>query len=69
LSEAYFVAREIRKLAREDGYSNKDIAVLYRANSQSRIIEDRLIKESVRYQIYGGLKFYQRKEIKDILPF
>ena len=69
LSEAYFVAREIRKLAREDGYSNKDIAVLYRANSQSRIIEDRLIKESVRYQIYGGLKFYQRKEIKDILSF
>jgi DNA helicase-2/ATP-dependent DNA helicase PcrA len=69
LSEAYFVAREIRKLAREDGYSNKDIAVLYRANSQSRIIEDRLIKESVKYQIYGGLKFYQRKEIKDILSF
>ncbi len=69
LSEAYFVAREIRRLVREDGYSNKDIAVLYRANSQSRIIEDRLIKESVRYQIYGGLKFYQRKEIKDILSF
>ncbi|MCL4322042.1 MAG: UvrD-helicase domain-containing protein [Deltaproteobacteria bacterium] len=69
LSEAYFVAREIRRLAREDGYSNKDIAVLYRANSQSRIIEDRLIKESVKYHIYGGLKFYQRKEIKDILSF
>lgn len=69
LSEAYFVAKEIRRLIREDGYSNKDIAVLYRANSQSRIIEDRLIKESVRYQIYGGLKFYQRKEIKDILSF
>ncbi|MDA8053050.1 MAG: UvrD-helicase domain-containing protein [Deltaproteobacteria bacterium] len=69
LSEAYFVAREIRRLTREDGYSNKDIAVLYRANSQSRIIEDRLIKESVKYQIYGGLKFYQRKEIKDILSF
>ncbi len=69
LSEAYFVAREIRRIVREDGFSNKDIAVLYRANSQSRIIEDRLIKESVRYHIYGGLKFYQRKEIKDILSF
>ncbi|MCL4542692.1 MAG: UvrD-helicase domain-containing protein [Deltaproteobacteria bacterium] len=69
LSEAYFVAREIRRLTREYGYSNKDIAVLYRANSQSKVIEDRLIKESVRYHIYGGLKFYQRKEIKDILSF
>lgn len=69
LSEAYFLAKEIRRLIREDGYSNKDIAILYRANSQSRIIEDRLIKENVRYHIYGGLKFYQRKEIKDILSF
>lgn len=69
LSEAYFVAREIRRLIREDGYSNMDIAVLYRANSQSRLMEDRLIKESIRYHIYGGLKFYQRKEIKDIISF
>ncbi|MHB8231721.1 MAG: ATP-dependent helicase [bacterium] len=68
-SESYFVAKEIRRLIREDGYSNRDIAILYRANSQSRILEDRLIKESIRYNIYGGLKFYQRKEIKDILSF
>ena len=68
-SESYYIAKEIRRLIREDGYSNKDIAILYRANSQSRVIEDRLIKESIRYNIYGGLKFYQRKEIKDILSF
>ncbi len=68
-SESYFVAKEIRRLIREDGYSNKDVAVLYRANSQSRVIEDRLVKESIRYNIYGGLKFYQRKEIKDVLSF
>ena len=68
-SESYYIAKEIRRLIREDGYSNKDIAVLYRANSQSRVIEDRLLKESIRYNIYGGLKFYQRKEIKDILSF
>lgn len=68
-SESYYIAKEIRRLIREDGYSNKDIAVLYRANSQSRVIEDRLVKESIRYSIYGGLKFYQRKEIKDILSF
>lgn len=68
-SEGYFVAREIRRLINEDGYSNKDIAVLYRANSQSRILEDKLMKASIRYNIYGGLKFYQRKEIKNILSF
>lgn len=68
-SEGYFVAKEIRRLIREVGYSNKDIAILYRANSQSRILEDRLIKESIRYNIYGGLKFYQRKEIKDVLSY
>ncbi|MHB1661574.1 MAG: ATP-dependent helicase, partial [bacterium] len=68
-SEGYFVAKEIRRIIREDGYSNRDIAILYRANSQSRILEDRLIKESIRYNIYGGLKFYQRKEIKDVLSF
>ena len=68
-SESYYIAKEIRRLIREDGYSNKDIAILYRANSQSRVVEDRLVKESIRYNIYGGLKFYQRKEIKDILSF
>jgi DNA helicase-2/ATP-dependent DNA helicase PcrA len=68
-SESYYIAKEIRRLIREDGYSNIDIAILYRANSQSRVIEDRLIRESIRYNIYGGLKFYQRKEIKDILSF
>lgn len=68
-SESYYVAKEIKRLIRQEGYYSKDIAVLYRANSQSRILEDRLIKESIKYNIYGGLKFYQRKEIKDILSF
>ena len=46
-SESYYIAKEIRRLIREDGYSNKDIAILYRANSQSRVIEDRLAPKTI----------------------
>ncbi|MGL5440600.1 MAG: ATP-dependent helicase [Filifactoraceae bacterium] len=66
--EAYFVANEIKRLI-EEGYSNNDFAVLYRTNAQSRIIEDVLIKKGISYKIFGGLKFYDRKEIKDILAY
>lgn len=69
ISEAVYIAREIKRLIRFDGYSKSDIAVLYRANRQSRIIEDMLLKENVSYNIYGGFKFYQRMEIKDILSY
>ena len=66
--EAGYIAREIKLLTRS-GYSYKDIAILYRINSLSRGIEAGLLNNDIDYQIYGGLKFYQRKEIKDILSF
>lgn len=69
VSEAVYIAREIKRLVRFDGYTKSDIAILYRANRQSRIIEDMLLKENVAYNIYGGFKFYQRMEIKDILSY
>ncbi len=69
ISEAVYIAREIKRLVRFDGYAKSDIAILYRANRQSRIIEDMLLKENVAYNIYGGFKFYQRMEIKDILSY
>jgi DNA helicase-2/ATP-dependent DNA helicase PcrA len=69
LYEAVFIANEIKKLIRYDGFNPQDIAVLYRANRQSRIIEDMLVRGSIAYNIYGGFKFYQRMEIKDILSF
>ena len=66
--EAGYIAREIKLLTRS-GYSCRDIAILYRVNSLSRGIESGLLNSGINYQIYGGLKFYQRKEIKDILSF
>ncbi|RZV40219.1 MAG: hypothetical protein EVJ48_01635 [Candidatus Acidulodesulfobacterium acidiphilum] len=66
--EAGYIAREIKLLTRS-GYSYKDMAILYRINSLSRGIEAGLLNNDIDYQIYGGLKFYQRKEIKDILSF
>jgi len=66
--ESNFIASEIKRLI-ENGYSYKDIAVLYRMGFLSKGIEKSLISNNIDYQIYGGLKFYQRKEIKDILSF
>ncbi|MDO4710518.1 MAG: UvrD-helicase domain-containing protein [Peptostreptococcaceae bacterium] len=65
--EAKNVAREIRSL--RSSFDNKDIAILYRTNVQSRLLEEELIKAQISYNIYGGLKFYDRKEIKDILAY
>jgi DNA helicase-2/ATP-dependent DNA helicase PcrA len=64
-TEAYWAAGEIAKLRRAN--KNVNIAILYRTNAQSRAIEQALISENVPYKIYGGLKFYDRKEIKDVL--
>jgi len=64
-SEATWAGGEIARLRREN--RNVNIAVLYRTNAQSRAIEQALISENVPYKIYGGLKFYDRKEIKDVL--
>ena len=65
--EASFVVKQLYLLTREKGISLNDCAIFYRTNSQSRVFEDFLLKERVPYQIIGGLSFYQRREIKDIL--
>ena len=67
--EATFVVDQINHLKRQEYYKNSDFAILYRMNSQSRSLEDILRRENVPYKIVGGLKFYERKEIKDIIAY
>ena len=68
--EARFVARKIMDLSREKSVgSYRDVAVFYRINAQSRAIEDELVKNRIPYTIVGGMKFYERKEIKDVLAY
>ena len=67
--EANFIVRNINTLKMEEYYKYSDFAVLYRMNSQSRAIEDILRRENIPYKIVGGLKFYERKEIKDIIAY
>lgn len=67
--EAFFVAHEIVNGIENKGIEYKDYAILYRTNAQSRVLENRLMKEGVPYKILGGLSFYQRKEIKDVLAY
>ncbi len=67
--EAFFVASGIKDLIRSQGYGYKDFAVLYRINAQSRVIEDVFMKEGIPYKIVGGLKFYERREIKDVFAY
>ncbi|MDA8351647.1 MAG: DNA helicase PcrA [Firmicutes bacterium] len=66
--EAYFVADTIVK-ERKNGKNYSDFAVLYRTNAQSRVMEEVLMKSNIPYQMVGGLKFYERKEIKDLLAY
>ncbi|MDF2927693.1 MAG: PcrA [Paenibacillaceae bacterium] len=66
--EGYFIISEIRK-GLAAGRAFRDFAILYRTNAQSRVIEEILIKSDVPYQIVGGIKFYDRKEIKDLLAY
>lgn len=66
--ESYFVTSTIKKL-KEEGREYNDIAVLYRLNAQSRVLEDTLMKEGLPYKILGGLRFYDRKEIKDVVAY
>ncbi|WP_256759051.1 DNA helicase PcrA [Cohnella sp. WQ 127256] len=66
--EGYFIAGEIRK-NRQNARRYSDHAILYRTNAQSRVVEEVLIKSEIPYQIVGGIKFYDRKEIKDILSY
>ena len=67
--EASFIVEQIEHLKREEKLKYSDFAVLYRMNTQSRAIEDILRREGVPYKIVGGLKFYERKEIKDIVSY
>ena len=67
--ESNYVATNIRKMVAELGYDYKDFAVLYRANSLSRTYEEAFMKYGIPYKIFGGLKFYDRMEIKDILAY
>ena len=67
--EANYVVRQINSLKIEEYYKNSDFTILYRMNSQSRALEDILRRENIPYKIVGGLKFYERKEIKDIIAY
>jgi len=67
--EARFVAEQIEHIKREEYYKYSDFAVLYRMNTQSRSIEEILVREGIPYKIVGGHKFYERKEIKDIIAY
>jgi DNA helicase-2/ATP-dependent DNA helicase PcrA len=67
--EAGFVVGEIMRLVREQGYRYQDFALLYRTNAQSRSFEDVLVQQGLPYRVIGGLRFYERKEIKDILAY
>ena len=69
LEEAQFVAEKVASLLREGKYTACDVAVLYRVNSQSRVLENKLKERGVPYVIYGGQSFYERKEIKDLLAY
>ncbi|MFA1819416.1 DNA helicase PcrA [Virgibacillus oceani] len=67
--EALYVVDKIQELTTEKDYTPSDVAILYRTNAQSRAVEDTLVKANITYQMIGGLKFYERKEIKDMLSY
>lgn len=67
--EALWIATEIARLVAEDGYKYSDVSIMYRANAQSRSLEEALINAGIPYQLIGGTKFYERKEIKDAIAY
>ena len=67
--EAAIVAKDVKRIRRKDGCQYSDFAILYRTNAQSRSFEEEFRKQGIPYRIYGGLSFYQRKEIKDIIAY
>ncbi|MBN2078114.1 MAG: UvrD-helicase domain-containing protein [Spirochaetes bacterium] len=67
--EAEFVVNTIITLKRREGIRNGDCAIFYRTNAQSRVFEDRLRRENMPYRVVGGMKFYERKEVKDVLAY
>ena len=67
--EAIIVCQDIKRLRKQDHCNWSDFAILYRTNSQSRSFEEQMRKDNIPYRIYGGLSFYQRKEIKDVIAY
>jgi DNA helicase II / ATP-dependent DNA helicase PcrA len=67
--EAAFVAGEVRRLSRQSGLRLADIAVMYRTNAQSRALEERFVSDRLPYRLIGGTRFYERREIKDLLAY
>ena len=67
--EALFVASEIKRLHDEEGFRFRDVAVFYRTNAQSRVIEDVFMRVSMPYRVFGGVRFFQRREVKDVLGY
>jgi DNA helicase-2/ATP-dependent DNA helicase PcrA len=67
--EAFFVVDEIERLRESEGYRYSDFAVFYRTNAQSRVLEDVLMRVGTPYRVFGGVRFYQRREIKDVLGY
>ena len=67
--EAIIVCNDIKRIRRQEGSQYSDFAILYRTNAQSRSFEEQMRKDSIPYRIYGGLSFYQRKEIKDVIAY
>jgi DNA helicase-2/ATP-dependent DNA helicase PcrA len=68
-AEARYVAGEIERLVSDEGYARDDVAVFYRMNAQSRVLEDTLVRYEMPYQVIGGTKFYERAEIKDAIAY
>jgi DNA helicase-2/ATP-dependent DNA helicase PcrA len=67
--EALFVGEEIERLVAEEGHRYRDVAVFYRTNAQSRVLEDIFMRAGIAYRVVGGVRFYERKEIKDALAY
>ncbi len=67
--EAIIVCNDIKRIRRQEGAEYSDFAILYRTNAQSRSFEEQMRKDGIPYRIYGGLSFYQRKEIKDVIAY
>jgi DNA helicase-2/ATP-dependent DNA helicase PcrA len=67
--EAFFVAEEVERLRDEEGFRYGDVSIFYRTNAQSRVLEDVFLRAGVPYRVFGGVRFYQRREIKDVLGY
>jgi len=67
--EARFVVFEIERLVRDEGFRHSDVAVFYRTNAQSRVLEEEFLRAGLPYRVVGGVRFYQRREVKDVLAY